>query len=70
MRHVSGNVVEKIETHFMFHNFFENRAVYEMWKNTVEPDWPQMTIWRMRTATNPHSEHIILIDFPLQQWLQ
>jgi len=31
--------------------FFENRAVYEiMWKNIVEPDRPQMTIWRMRCA--------------------
>jgi len=31
-------VVEKIETHFVFNNFFfQNRAVYEiMWKNTVE----------------------------------
>jgi len=26
----------------------ENRAVYEiMWKDTVHPDRPQMTIWRM-----------------------
>jgi hypothetical protein len=31
--------------------FFENRAVCEiMWKNMVEPDRPQMTIWRMRIA--------------------
>jgi len=36
---------------------------------------PQMTIWRMcRTcwipkATNAHSEYVILIAFPLQQWL-
>ena len=30
-----------------------------MWKNTVE-----------RIATNPHSEYIILLDFPLQQRLQ
>jgi len=29
----------------------ENRAIYEkMWKNIVEPDRPQVTIWRMRTA--------------------
>ena len=33
----------------MFKNFIENRAVYQiMWKNTVEPDRPQMTIWHMR----------------------
>ena len=35
-----------------------------------------MTIWRMRIAccvpdvTNTHSEYVILIAFPLQQWLQ
>ena len=30
---------------------FENRNVYEiMWINTVEPDRPQMTIWRIRIA--------------------
>jgi len=34
-----------------------------------------MTIWRMRIAcwiikvTDTHSEHVILIAFPLQQWL-
>jgi len=39
----------------MFSHFFyfENRAVYEIiWgkKNIVQPNGPQMTIWRMRTA--------------------
>ena len=61
----------------MFSNFFfENRAIYEiMWKNIVEPGRPQMTIWRMRVAywvpkaTNTYSYHLILIAFPLQQWL-
>jgi hypothetical protein len=72
-------VVEKIKTHnFMFNNFlfFENRGVYKiMWKNTVEPDRPQMTIWQMRIAcwipkaTNTLSEYVILIVFPLQRWL-
>jgi hypothetical protein len=56
--------------------FFLNRAVYEiMWKNTVEPDSPQTTIWRMRIAcwipkgTNLYSEYVILIFLPLQQRL-
>jgi len=46
-----------------------------MWKNIVEPGRPQMKIWRMRIAcriakaTNTHSEHVIFIAFPLQQWL-
>jgi len=39
--------------------------VYEiMWKNIVEPDTPQMKIWRMRIAfwipktTNTHSAYV------------
>jgi hypothetical protein len=56
----------------MFNNFFlfENRVVYEiMWKNIVEPDIPQITIWRlhityrMPKATDTHSEYVILIAF-------
>jgi len=46
----------------------ENRAVYEiMWKNIVEPDRSQMTIWRTHIAswitktTNTHSEYVILL---------
>jgi hypothetical protein len=44
-----------------------------MWKNIVEPDRPQVTLWRMRIAcwipkaTNTHSEFLIFIVFPLQQ---
>ena len=67
-------VVEKIETHILcsvtFFFVSENRAVYEiMWKNIVELDRPQMTIWRMRLAcwipnsTNINSEYVIIIDF-------
>jgi hypothetical protein len=39
---------ENQNTHFLFSNFFpENRAVYEiMWKNVVEPERPQTTMWR------------------------
>jgi hypothetical protein len=46
-----------------------------MWINIVERDRPQVAIWRMRIAcwmpeaTNAHSEHVILIAFPQQQWL-
>jgi len=46
-----------------------------MWKNALEPDRPQMTIWRMRIArwipkaTNKHQEYAIRIIFPLQKWL-
>ena len=51
-----------MKTYFILIFFFENRAVYYiMWKNNVEPDRPQMKIWRMRMAcwihkaTNTHS---------------
>ena len=46
-----------------------------MWEDTVERGRPQMTIPRMRIAcwipkaTNTHSVYIIIIAFPLQQWL-
>ena len=44
------------------------------WKNSVDPDRPQMTVWRMRTeswipkTTNAQSGYVILFAFPLQQW--
>jgi len=46
-----------------------------MWKNMVERGRPQMAIWRthiacwISKATITHSKYIILIAFPLQQWL-
>ena len=77
------NVVEKIKTQFMFKNSPlppslppENRAIYGiMRENIIDPDRPQITIWRMRiaycitAATHTHSEYVILIAFPLQQCL-
>jgi len=61
----------------MFNNFFflqKNRALYKiMWKNTVQPDRPQMTVWRTRSACRlrlqTHSKVCNTITFPLQQWL-
>jgi len=54
--------------------FFENRTIFEiMLKNVVEPDRPQMTMWRIACwiplATNTYSAYVILIAFPQQQWL-
>jgi hypothetical protein len=46
-----------------------------MWKNIAEEGRPQMTIWHMRIAcwilraTNTHSQYVIFIACPLQQWL-
>jgi hypothetical protein len=39
------------EHDFMFNNmFYENHAIYEtMRKNVVEPDWPRMTLYMLRT---------------------
>jgi len=70
--------VEKIKTHTLcsINIFLENRAVYEvMWKNSVQPEGPHTTVWRMRIAcsipraTNTHSEHVIFIACALQRWL-
>jgi hypothetical protein len=77
-RNVSDkNCRENQNTRLVFQKFLsENRAVYEiMWKNMAKPDKSQMTIWRtcfscwIPKATNTHSEYVILIAFPLQQWL-
>jgi hypothetical protein len=62
----------------MFDNFFffQSRAVYEITRNNaVKSDRLQMTTWRVRIAcwipkaTYTHSECVILMVFPLQQWL-
>ena len=69
--------VEKIKTHVLCSITFppptptprEIRAVYEIvWKNMVEADRPQMTIWRVRIAcwitkvTETHSEYVIQLS--------
>ena len=72
LRNVSHTVVVKIKTHILYSIKSplppESRAVCGlMWKNIVERDRTQMTIWRMRTAcwitkaTNTLSEYVILI---------
>ena len=46
-----------------------------MWKNSIEPVRPQMTIWRMRIpcritmATNAHLGYLVIIASALQQRL-
>ena len=71
------NVVQKINTHFLF-SMTVFRKSYRLWdnvENTGEPDRPAMTKWRVHIsqlvtkATNTHSEYVIRIAFPLQQWL-
>ena len=71
--------IENETTHSVFSNIFfslENLAVYEIiWKNIVDQARSQTTVRRMciacwiPKATDTHSEYVILIAFPLQQWL-
>ena len=67
-----------MKTHFLYLIifFFENHAVCEiMWINIVESDPQQITIWHMHIecwipkATNTHSECVIIIVFPRQQYV-
>ena len=73
MRNVS-EVAGKIKTHILCSRTF-NFSKIMPWKNPVEPNRSQITIRRMHfarwipKATNTHSEYLILIAFPLQQWL-
>ena len=67
MKNVSDEIVEKIKTHSMSNDFFsENRAICDiMWKNVVDTERSQKTIWSMRfacwvtKATHNHSEYVI-----------
>jgi hypothetical protein len=73
MRNVSGR--NGGENHYTFYIQYcsfppENLAVYEItWKNNVESERPQMTIWRMRItwwipkAINATSECAIIFVF-------
>jgi hypothetical protein len=52
MRNVSDeSCIENQNINFIVSNFPEIHAVYEiMWKNTVQPERPQLEIQRMRLA--------------------
>jgi hypothetical protein len=70
-------VVEELKTHILCSIifFFKPCRLRNNWKDIVELDITQMAIWAMPLsgwipmATNTHSEYVILIAFPLQQWL-
>jgi hypothetical protein len=79
MRNVSDKGCrENQNTYFVFRKLFFRKScrLRDNVKNTLERGMRQMTIWRiriacwMRKATNTHSSCVILIAFPLQQWLQ
>ena len=72
IRNVSDKLLKIIKTHILYSiTFFppsEFRAIYKiMWKNIVQPDSPQTTIWRIRfacqttKATDTHSESVMLL---------
>jgi hypothetical protein len=69
--------VEKFKTNILFSITFLKILfrLWDMWKSILERARPRMTIWHMRIAcritkaTNPHSKYVILIAFPLQQWM-
>jgi len=79
MRNVSEKkVLRKIETYILYSITFsfEKHVIHEiMWENIVKPGIPQMTIWCMHIvcgmpkATDTLSGYVILIAFPLLQWL-
>jgi hypothetical protein len=66
---------ESQNTHFVFNNFSRKSCLLRDVEKCCRAGQPQMTIWRKRiacwipTAINTHSEHVILIALPLQQWL-
>ena len=79
MRHVADKRCKGNQNTYLYAIsifFFENRAVYEiMWKNVLQPDRPQVTLWCVSIgswipkATNTYSKFVILTVFLLQQRL-
>jgi hypothetical protein len=78
MRNISHkNCRENQNTHFVLSNFFPKILPFgdNVGKNVVQPDRPQLTIWRMGFAcritktADPHWEYVILISFLQQYWL-
>jgi len=63
-----GKVIVKIKTHMLCSVTFFQQSWHQ-------PGRPQVTVWRMhiacfvRKATDTHSEYVILIALPQQQWL-
>jgi hypothetical protein len=55
-------VLEKIKTHFMFSNFLSKTVAYEiMWKNMVQQDRLQITIYgtcALHVRLQTHSQNV------------
>jgi hypothetical protein len=81
IKNVSHKSCREIKIHILCSTtffFFENRTFYEiMWKDVAEPDrthrWQNNTAHALCALYNygyRHSENVILIGFPRQQWLR
>jgi hypothetical protein len=75
MKSVSDKTIEKIKTHFIYHNIFNHAVCETMGKNILRPGIPRMSVWGMLIAcwmpkaTFTLSEYVILAAFILQKWL-
>jgi hypothetical protein len=77
IRNVADKIVKKTKHTFHVQLLpppLKNRVFFEMmWKNIVQPDKPQVTIWRMSIAcwipkaTETIAEYVTNIAFPPQQ---
>jgi len=78
MKNISDKIVEKIKTHFVCSLFFpENHGLYEVtWYSHTGYRWHYSTARALCVPDNQgnntdiHSEYVILIAFPQQQWLR
>jgi hypothetical protein len=78
MRNISDKISrENQNTRFMFYNFFFSKIVPFMRergkillsRQATHDKWRVRIACWMPKATDTHSEYVILIAFPLQQWL-
>jgi len=69
-------VLEEIKTHVSVFFFEKSCRFGDDVEKYFRAGEGHMTIWRMRIAcwitkaTNTHSQYVIIIAFPVQQWLQ
>jgi hypothetical protein len=82
VRNVSGKVIEKIKTHFLFNNYFPKivpfMRMWKIWYNETDHRWQYnaarkdvicLPITKARIQIHTH-RYLILFAFPWQQWLQ
>jgi hypothetical protein len=71
LRHIHDPVLSSLKMKGIGLLFFLNRPDYKMWKNIVEPGRPHIAcaLHAGYLRLHPHSQYVILMAFPLQQWL-